>query len=100
MLNARWYFQRESTTYCVVYFKQRCCGGTGIRQAMRGAASLEERENVRVDYRCSGICTEPSYRELWSGTVYMHMIRILSQYMTVDHIIMVLDGSVNGNEGF
>ncbi len=30
----------------------------------------------------------------------MHMIRILSQYMTVDHIIMVLDGSVNGNEGF
>ncbi len=67
---------------------------------MRGAASLEERENVRVDYRCSGICTEPSYRELWSGTVYMHMIRILSQYMTVDHIIMVLDGSVNGNEGF
>ena len=32
--------------------------------------------------------------------VYMHMIRILSQYMTVDHIIMVLDESMNGNEGF
>ena len=32
--------------------------------------------------------------------VYMHMIQILSQYMTVDHIIMVLDGSMNGNEGF
>ncbi len=60
----------------------------------------KERENVRVDCRCAGICTEPSYRELWSGTVYMHMIRILSQYMTVDHIIMVLDESMNGNEGF
>ena len=32
--------------------------------------------------------------------VYMHMIQILSQYMTVDHIIMVRDGSMNGNEGF
>ncbi len=28
----------------------------------------KERENVRVDCRCAGICTEPSYRELWSGT--------------------------------